>query len=64
MAEPSKLEIMLVHLLNERGPHGRPWIAITVPGFGKFTRGDTARALRKIRRRWWQFWKPKDLYTK
>jgi len=57
MPEPSRLEIMLVHLLNERGPNGRPWAAITVQGMGKFTRADTEQVLRKIRRRWWQFWK-------
>jgi hypothetical protein len=65
MAEPTRLEAMMVHLLNERGPNGRPWAAITVPGYPKFTRADAETELRKIRqhvcdecrRRWWQFWK-------
>lgn len=58
MAEPTKLEAMMVHLLNERGPHGKPWSAITVPGYPRFTRDDANEELHKIRRgSWWQFWK-------
>jgi hypothetical protein len=73
-AEPTKLEAMMVHLLNERGPNGRPWAAIAVPGYPKFTRDDTEAELRVIRqvacdackaelaetptKRWWEFWKP------
>ena len=59
MVEPTQLEAMLTHLLNERGPNGRPWVAITVPGYPKFTVADVVLQLHKIRHehRWWQFWK-------
>lgn len=59
---PTKLEAMMVHLLNEKGPTGKPWAAITVPGYPKFVREDAEEELRIARlqrcRPWWQFWKP------
>jgi hypothetical protein len=67
--EPSKLEAMMVHLLNERGPTGKPWAAIAVPGYPRFTRADADVELAKLRQatcddsckkpvvRWWEFWK-------
>ncbi len=57
MAQPTKLEAMMVHILNERGATGKPWSAITVPGFPKFVRADVEYELLKARTRWWEFWK-------
>lgn len=63
MAQPTKLEAMMVHLLNERGPTGKPWAAITVPGYPRFIRADVEEELHKIRAgrcsHWWQVWKRK-----
>jgi hypothetical protein len=58
------LEIMLIHLLNQKAPNGKQWVAVTVPGIGRFTREDTERTLAELReqvfldgrKRWWKLW--------
>ena len=54
MAEPTKLEAMMLHLLNERGPTGKPWASVVVVGHPKFTRADVEHELRKARMPWWK----------
>ena len=55
MVDNTKLEAMLVHLLNEKGPTGKRWVSITVEGFPTFTRKDVAAELAEVRkpRRWY-----------
>lgn len=49
---------MLLHLLNEKGPTGRPIAAWIVPGCPKFTRVDVELELFKLTTpKWWEFWK-------
>lgn len=54
--ERTKLELMLLHLLNMRSPNGKPWKSITLPALGKFEREDVIRELRRMRAPWWKFW--------
>lgn len=53
----SKVEAMLLHLLHSRTPEGKMWKAVTIPGIARFTRDDVEYELKRIRSRWWQFWK-------
>lgn len=59
--ERTKLELMLLHLLNERSPEGKKWKSIELPGLGKFTREDLAHEILTERKRqekhWYQFWR-------
>lgn len=59
--ERTQLELMLLHLLHERSPEGKPWKSITLPGLGKFYREDVVREInaerKRARKRWWQFWR-------
>jgi hypothetical protein len=58
------LEVMLIHLLNQKAPNGKNWIAITVPGVGRFTREEAERLLADCRgqkfvdgrKPWWKLW--------
>jgi hypothetical protein len=55
--DATKLEAMLVHLLNEKGPTGRLWVGIQVEGFPRFTREDVENELAEVR-------KPQKWYSK
>lgn len=59
MTDKTKLEAMLVHLLNEKGPTGRQWKTIQVEGFPMFSRDDVRKELANVRTpiKWYQFWK-------
>jgi hypothetical protein len=55
MAQPTKLEAMLLHLLHKPGPSGRPWVSVTVPGYPKFTRDDVEHELYQAKRHWYSW---------
>jgi hypothetical protein len=55
MTDRTKLEAMLVYLLNERSSYGKPWVSIALEGFPTFTRADLQDELWQLRhpRRWY-----------
>lgn len=58
--EHSRLELMLIHLLNTRAPDGKLWKAISLPEYGRFTFDDVKEELeiaKAAKTRWWEFWK-------